>query len=127
VNIVRHAKLLTGVDQLHAVLGGFHLRGADIIPRTVSALAAESPAVVVPAHCTSWIAQSALAAGMPDAYRPNPVGSSFDLRALDRGGPVGGGAERVLRHETATPEDVTRRRHQERQQVTAILTTEGQR
>ena len=27
VNIVRHAKRLTGIDQLYAVLGGFHLSG----------------------------------------------------------------------------------------------------
>ncbi|WP_336213995.1 MBL fold metallo-hydrolase [Nonomuraea sp. LPB2021202275-12-8] len=79
VNIVRHAKRLTGVDRVHAVLGGFHLRSGPIIPRTVEALVAEAPAVVVPAHCTSWTAQHALAAAMPGAFRPNAVGSRFEL------------------------------------------------
>jgi 7,8-dihydropterin-6-yl-methyl-4-(beta-D-ribofuranosyl)aminobenzene 5'-phosphate synthase len=79
VNIVRHAQRLTGVTPLYAALGGFHLRDGDIIPRTVAALAAETPAVVVPAHCTSWKAQHALAAGLPTAFRPNAVGSSFQL------------------------------------------------
>jgi 7,8-dihydropterin-6-yl-methyl-4-(beta-D-ribofuranosyl)aminobenzene 5'-phosphate synthase len=79
VNIVRHAKRLTGVDRVHAVLGGFHLRDGPIIPRTVAALAEEAPAVVVPAHCTSWKAQHALASGLPDAFRPNAVGSRFQL------------------------------------------------
>ncbi len=79
VNIVRYAKRLTGVDRVYAVLGGFHLRDGDIIPRTVTALAAEAPEVVVPAHCTSWKAQHALAAGLPDAFRPNAVGSRFEL------------------------------------------------
>ena len=41
--------------------------------------AAEAPAVLVPAHCTSWAAQHALAAGLPDAFRPNAVGSRFAL------------------------------------------------
>jgi 7,8-dihydropterin-6-yl-methyl-4-(beta-D-ribofuranosyl)aminobenzene 5'-phosphate synthase len=79
VNIVRHAKRLTGVDRVYAVLGGFHLRDGPAVPRTVAALAAEAPAVVVPAHCTSWRAQHALAAGLPTAFTPNAVGSRFEL------------------------------------------------
>jgi 7,8-dihydropterin-6-yl-methyl-4-(beta-D-ribofuranosyl)aminobenzene 5'-phosphate synthase len=82
VNIVRHAKRLTGVDRVYAVLGGFHLTGGlfeSIIPQTVAALAAESPRVVVPAHCTGWKAQLALASGLPDAFTPNAVGSRFEL------------------------------------------------
>jgi 7,8-dihydropterin-6-yl-methyl-4-(beta-D-ribofuranosyl)aminobenzene 5'-phosphate synthase len=35
--------------------------------------------VVVPAHCTGWKAQHALAAGLPAAFRPNAVGSRFEL------------------------------------------------
>jgi 7,8-dihydropterin-6-yl-methyl-4-(beta-D-ribofuranosyl)aminobenzene 5'-phosphate synthase len=78
-NIVRHAQRLTGVDQVYGVLGGFHLRDGAIVDRTVAALAAAAPSVLVPAHCTSWKAQQALAAGLPAAYRPNAVGSRFDL------------------------------------------------
>jgi len=79
VNIVRYAKRLTGVDRVYAVMGGFHLRDGTIIPETVAALAAEAPDVVVPAHCTSWKAQHALASGLPGAFRPNAVGSRFEL------------------------------------------------
>ncbi|HVW45291.1 MAG TPA: MBL fold metallo-hydrolase [Amycolatopsis sp.] len=79
VNIVRHAKRLTGVDQVYAILGGLHLRDGPVVPRTVAALAAESPGVVVPAHCTSWMAQHALAAGLPGAFHANAVGSRFEL------------------------------------------------
>lgn len=82
VNIVRHAKALTGVDNVYAVLGGFHLTGGlfeAIIPQTVAALAAENLSVLVPAHCTGWKAQHALAAGLPDAFKPNAVGSRFEL------------------------------------------------
>jgi len=82
VNIVRHAKALTGIGQVYAVMGGFHLTGGifeKIIPQTVAALAAENPGVLVPAHCTGWKAQHALAAGLPGAFRPNAVGSRFEL------------------------------------------------
>lgn len=79
INIIRYARRLTGVDRVYAVLGGLHLRGGAVVPRTVAALAAEGPAVVVPAHCTAWNAQHALAAGLGDAFRPNAVGSTFRL------------------------------------------------
>jgi 7,8-dihydropterin-6-yl-methyl-4-(beta-D-ribofuranosyl)aminobenzene 5'-phosphate synthase len=79
VNIVRHVKRLTGIDRLYAVLGGFHLRDGEVVTRSVEALAAEAPSVVVPAHCTSWKAQYALAAALPDAFQPNAVGSRFEL------------------------------------------------
>ena len=82
VNIVRHVKRVTGVDRIYAVIGGFHLSGRlfePIIPQTVAALAAESPHTVVPAHCTGWRAQVALAAELPEAFVPNAVGSRFEL------------------------------------------------
>lgn len=82
VNIVRHAKALTGVDRIHAVLGGFHLTGGifeSVIPQTVAALAIEQPDILVPAHCTGWKAQNALATAMPASFRPNSVGSRFEL------------------------------------------------
>jgi 7,8-dihydropterin-6-yl-methyl-4-(beta-D-ribofuranosyl)aminobenzene 5'-phosphate synthase len=82
VNIVRHAKLLTGIDRVYAILGGFHLTGGlfePIIPQTVAALADEVPDIIVPAHCTGWRAQRALADGLPAAFRPNSVGTRFEL------------------------------------------------
>ncbi|GIF72395.1 MBL fold metallo-hydrolase [Asanoa siamensis] len=79
VNIVRYAKRLTGISQVYAVLGGFHLRAGPVVDSTVAALAAESPALLVPSHCTSWIAQQALATAMPAATRPNTVGTRYEL------------------------------------------------
>lgn len=82
VNIVRRAKKLTGVDALYALIGGFHLNGPmfePIITATCDALAAESPQYIVPAHCTGWRAQHALAARMPEAFIPNTVGTRFEL------------------------------------------------
>ncbi|MEN3263146.1 MBL fold metallo-hydrolase [Pseudonocardia sp.] len=82
VNIARHAMRLTGVDRLHALLGGFHLTGPGfepIIEPTVAAFAEMAPDVLVPAHCTGWKAQHRLAAALPEAFVPNAVGTSFTL------------------------------------------------
>ncbi|MER6809882.1 MBL fold metallo-hydrolase [Spirillospora sp. NPDC000708] len=84
VNIVRHARRLTGEPRVAAVVGGFHLSGPafePIIEPTVGALAGLDPAVVVPAHCTGWRAAQALAARLPEAFVPNAVGSRLELRA----------------------------------------------
>jgi 7,8-dihydropterin-6-yl-methyl-4-(beta-D-ribofuranosyl)aminobenzene 5'-phosphate synthase len=82
INILRQVRSQTGVDQIFALLGGFHLSGAifePIIPQTVEALQQIKPAVVVPAHCTGWRATQRIAQVMPDAFTPNSVGTTFVL------------------------------------------------
>lgn len=82
VNIVRYAQKLTGVDAVYAVIGGFHLNGPlfePIIPATCAALQQLAPQVIVPAHCTGWKAQQALAAAFPDAFIQNTVGTRYEL------------------------------------------------
>jgi 7,8-dihydropterin-6-yl-methyl-4-(beta-D-ribofuranosyl)aminobenzene 5'-phosphate synthase len=80
INILRHAQRLTGVERIHAVIGGFHLSGKDfepIIDQTADAVAAFAPEAVVPAHCTGWKAHLAFARRLPEAYTPNAVGATF--------------------------------------------------
>ena len=82
VNIVRYARRLTGIDAVHAVIGGFHLGAPSfypIIADTCAALADIGPGVLVPAHCTGWRAAHALAAAFPDAFVQNTVGTRFEL------------------------------------------------
>jgi len=82
VNITRYARRLTGLDTLYAVIGGFHLGGPlfePLIPRVCAELGKLSPAVIVPAHCTGWAAQRALADRFPAASIPNTVGTRFEL------------------------------------------------
>jgi 7,8-dihydropterin-6-yl-methyl-4-(beta-D-ribofuranosyl)aminobenzene 5'-phosphate synthase len=82
VNILRYARKLTGMEQIHAAIGGFHLTGVlfeAIIPQVCDAIASMSPAYIVPAHCTGWRAQHAMAARFPDAFIPNTVGTTFEL------------------------------------------------
>jgi 7,8-dihydropterin-6-yl-methyl-4-(beta-D-ribofuranosyl)aminobenzene 5'-phosphate synthase len=82
VNIVRYARKLTGVQQVYAVMGGFHLNGPawePTISATVAELAGLAPRVIVPAHCTGWRAQRALSIALPDAFIQNSVGTRFEL------------------------------------------------
>jgi 7,8-dihydropterin-6-yl-methyl-4-(beta-D-ribofuranosyl)aminobenzene 5'-phosphate synthase len=84
INIVRHAQRLTGIDQLHALIGGLHLSGSvfePVIAPTVAALQAAQPHLLIPGHCTGWKAQHALAAALPDAWIPSSAGSSYHLTA----------------------------------------------
>ncbi len=82
VNITRYAERLTGGAPLYALMGGFHLNGQlfePLIPQVLDDLAAMNPGWVVPAHCTGWRAQHAIAARFGPAFVPNSVGTSFRL------------------------------------------------
>lgn len=86
INILRYAQKITGVDKIHAVLGGFHLNGPlyeALIPATCSALRLIAPDVIVPAHCTGWRAMHALGREFPEAFVPNSVGTRFELAGSD--------------------------------------------
>lgn len=57
INIVRHCQQLTGIDKVHAIIGGFHLRSAS--PRTLwqvrRFLGQLKPDKVMGCHCTgAW-------------------------------------------------------------------------
>jgi 7,8-dihydropterin-6-yl-methyl-4-(beta-D-ribofuranosyl)aminobenzene 5'-phosphate synthase len=82
VNICRYARRLTKDRPLYAVIGGFHLNGPlfePLIPRVLDDLAVLAPEFIVPAHCTGWRAQHAIAARFGEAFVPNTVGTRFEL------------------------------------------------
>lgn len=82
INIVRNAQALTGIQQIHAIIGGFHLTGAlfePIIAPTVAALRQIAPRYLVPGHCTGWKAIHEIARTLPDAFIPNSVGTTYVL------------------------------------------------
>jgi 7,8-dihydropterin-6-yl-methyl-4-(beta-D-ribofuranosyl)aminobenzene 5'-phosphate synthase len=82
VNICRYVRRLTRDRPLYAVMGGFHLNGPvfePLIPRVLDDLDALAPSVIVPAHCTGWRAQHALAGRFGEAFIPNTVGTRFEL------------------------------------------------
>jgi 7,8-dihydropterin-6-yl-methyl-4-(beta-D-ribofuranosyl)aminobenzene 5'-phosphate synthase len=78
INTLRYARELTGVDTVHALLGGLHLTGRlfePIIPPTVAELKALAPHLLMPGHCTGWKATHLLARELPDAFIPSSVGT----------------------------------------------------
>ncbi|MBV8713433.1 MAG: MBL fold metallo-hydrolase, partial [Chloroflexi bacterium] len=82
VNIARYTLALTGESTVYGVFGGFHLNGPlyePLIDRVCADLGAMQPRLVVPAHCTGWRAQHALARAFNDAYVPDCVGTRFEL------------------------------------------------
>ena len=84
INVLRHSRAVAGVEQVHAVLGGFHLTGRffePLIGPTVAALQAMGPKLVVPSHCTGWKAVHEIAGAMPQSFVPNSVGTTFLIGA----------------------------------------------
>jgi len=80
VNTLTHARAMTGVGVIHAVIGGFHLTGPTfepIIAPTVQALKEFNPSVIVPEHCTGWRAMHQIGRAFPDAFVPNSVGTTM--------------------------------------------------
>jgi 7,8-dihydropterin-6-yl-methyl-4-(beta-D-ribofuranosyl)aminobenzene 5'-phosphate synthase len=78
INVLRHAQRLTGIDKIHAFVGGLHLTGGifePIIPPTIAELAAIGPAIIVPGHCTGWKATHEIARSLPGAYVQTSVGT----------------------------------------------------
>ena len=82
INIIRYARALVGVEQVHAVIGGFHLNGPlfeRIIPQTVAALKELQPHYLLPGHCTGFPAARQMAEALPAAFLPNSVGTTYVL------------------------------------------------
>jgi 7,8-dihydropterin-6-yl-methyl-4-(beta-D-ribofuranosyl)aminobenzene 5'-phosphate synthase len=80
VNTVAYAREVTGVDPVFAVMGGFHLTGADfepIIGRTTEALKAFNPSYIVPTHCTGRKASMHIEREMPEQFLLNMSGTKM--------------------------------------------------
>ncbi len=78
VNVLRNAQRLTGVNKIHAFIGGMHLTGGifeKIIPQTIRDIVSIHPDMIVPGHCTGWRATHLVSSEMPDAYVQGSVGT----------------------------------------------------
>jgi 7,8-dihydropterin-6-yl-methyl-4-(beta-D-ribofuranosyl)aminobenzene 5'-phosphate synthase len=79
---IRHARKITGIESVYAVIGGFHLSGQafePIIPRTVEELRAVNPAIISPMHCTGWKATTKIAEVFPRQFVLSSVGTTLAL------------------------------------------------
>ena len=79
VNTVKTAMAIANSDQLHAVIGGFHLGLApnDYIDHTLDELEAIDPDVVIPMHCTGANFIGKMRERMPEKLIASNVGSRF--------------------------------------------------
>jgi 7,8-dihydropterin-6-yl-methyl-4-(beta-D-ribofuranosyl)aminobenzene 5'-phosphate synthase len=79
INTVKAAQAVSGVERLHAVIGGFHLGAAplDYIEHTVAELKVLAPDVVVPMHCTGRPFIDAAVREMPEQVVLSSTGSRF--------------------------------------------------
>jgi 7,8-dihydropterin-6-yl-methyl-4-(beta-D-ribofuranosyl)aminobenzene 5'-phosphate synthase len=80
INTVKHAQKVTGMDKVHAVLGGFHLTGPlfePIIGPTIEEMKKIGPDYVAPMHCTGWKAINQFAQEMPEQFILNTVGTTY--------------------------------------------------
>ena len=83
VNTVKHAQKITGIDKIHAVMGGFHLLLAPLakIQKTVADIKAINPDYVVPMHCAGFEAIMTFAREMPEQFILNTAGTRYIFTA----------------------------------------------
>lgn len=80
VNTILYAREVTGIEKVHAVMGGFHLSGPlfePIIKRTTDELKKFSPRYVIPAHCTGRKAVLHIEKEMPEQFILNMSGTKL--------------------------------------------------
>jgi 7,8-dihydropterin-6-yl-methyl-4-(beta-D-ribofuranosyl)aminobenzene 5'-phosphate synthase len=78
VNTVKQAQAASGIEKVHAIIGGFHVvppLGDDYIKETVAALKAIRPDYLIPLHCSGDRFREIAKAEMPKNYIRTAVGT----------------------------------------------------
>ena len=67
INSIRQVQKATGVDRVHAVVGGWHLAPSpeEVVAKTVAAFKEIDPDYLIPMHCTGWNTIMAIQRQMP--------------------------------------------------------------
>lgn len=83
VNTIRHIQQISGIEKVHAVLGGLHLVNAhpDVLRQTLRDMQSIAPDYVVPAHCTGFEALVAFSREMPREFILNTAGTRYVFAA----------------------------------------------
>ena len=84
VNSVKAAQAASGIEKVHAVLGGFHLAPSPepYVAQTVEAFKEINPDFLVPMHCSGSTFTRLANAAMPGKIIPNSTGSRFVFGAV---------------------------------------------
>jgi 7,8-dihydropterin-6-yl-methyl-4-(beta-D-ribofuranosyl)aminobenzene 5'-phosphate synthase len=84
LNSVRRAQAVSGIEKVHAVIGGFHLvkpRTEDEARRTVAEFSRIDPTYIIPMHCTGEVFIAEAMRLMPQKVVRPYVGSKFIFAA----------------------------------------------
>lgn len=84
INTINYAKEVTGINKVHAVLGGFHLPAdggiyEEAIEPTMKELLKTDPDYIIPCHCTGWKATNRIIETMPKKFLQSSVGTMFSF------------------------------------------------
>ena len=79
INTVKYLQKVSGIQKVHAVLGGFHLSGLNenLIDPTISEMKAINTEYIIPMHCTGWKAINRFSQEMPGQFILNSVGTTY--------------------------------------------------
>jgi 7,8-dihydropterin-6-yl-methyl-4-(beta-D-ribofuranosyl)aminobenzene 5'-phosphate synthase len=80
INTVYHARKVTGIDSVHAVMGGFHLSGPHfepLIEKVIAAFKEINPHYIIPTHCTGRKAINAIEKEFPGKFLLNMSGTTL--------------------------------------------------
>jgi 7,8-dihydropterin-6-yl-methyl-4-(beta-D-ribofuranosyl)aminobenzene 5'-phosphate synthase len=88
VNTMSHARKLTGIEKIHAVIGGLHLIGASEEKIQGSVEALREADHVFAGHCTGFEGLRRIASAMGDRFHPIHTGSVISLPVQDPSAPV---------------------------------------
>jgi 7,8-dihydropterin-6-yl-methyl-4-(beta-D-ribofuranosyl)aminobenzene 5'-phosphate synthase len=83
VNSVRTAIKVSGVEKVHAILGGFHLapHAPEYQRQTLTELQTYKPDVLIPMHCSGESFISMVQQAMPDNFVRSSTGTRFTFSA----------------------------------------------
>lgn len=83
VSSVEHMRKITGTQQVHTVMGGFHTGHPGIsdnrIDSTAAALAELGATTIAPMHCSGFRMKKAVADAAPDAFEIITAGSILEI------------------------------------------------
>jgi 7,8-dihydropterin-6-yl-methyl-4-(beta-D-ribofuranosyl)aminobenzene 5'-phosphate synthase len=86
INTILHARKITGVQEIYAAMGGFHLSGPyfeKIIDQTIAEFKTIGPKFLSPMHCTGWNAIHRISQAFPNEFILNSVGSLIALKGTE--------------------------------------------
>ena len=85
INTIRHAQAITGVERVHAVMGGFHTGfpgvPAENAQHTIDALREFAPRIVAPMHCSGLRAIALAMDAFPGEFVHNVVGTTLVIES----------------------------------------------